>query len=32
MVLATLEEGMSKDEAENLKKTIEAEGAKVELK
>lgn len=27
-----IEEGMSKDEAENLKKTIEAEGAKVELK
>ena len=29
---STLKEGMSKDEAENLKKTIEAEGAKVELK
>lgn len=27
-----LKEGMAKDEAENLKKTIEAEGAKVELK
>ena len=29
---STLKEGMSKDEAENLKKTIEAAGAKVELK
>ena len=29
---ATIEEGLSKDEAENLKKTIEAAGAKVELK
>ena len=29
---STLKEGLSKDEAENLKKTIEAEGAKVELK
>jgi large subunit ribosomal protein L7/L12 len=29
---ATLKEGLSKDEAENLKKTIEAAGAKVELK
>ena len=29
---STLKEGMSKAEAENLKKTIEAEGAKVELK
>ena len=29
---ATLKEGMAKDEAENLKKAIEAEGAKVELK
>ena len=29
---STLKEGVSKDEAENLKKTIEAEGAKVELK
>ena len=28
----TLKEGMAKAEAENLKKTIEAEGAKVELK
>ena len=27
-----LKEGLSKDEAENLKKTIEAAGAKVELK
>ena len=27
-----LKEGLSKDEAENLKKAIEAEGAKVELK
>ena len=27
-----LKEGMAKDEAESLKKTIEAEGAKVELK
>ena len=29
---ATSKEGLSKDEAENLKKTIEAAGAKVELK
>ena len=29
---STLKENVSKDEAENLKKTIEAEGAKVELK
>ena len=29
---STLKEGLSKDEAENLKKAIEAEGAKVELK
>ena len=29
---ATVKEGMSKDEAENLKKAIEAEGAVVELK
>ena len=29
---STLKEGMAKAEAENLKKTIEAEGAKVELK
>ena len=29
---STLKEGMSKAEAENLQKTIEAEGAKVELK
>ena len=29
---STLKEGMSKDEAENLKKTIEAAGATVELK
>ena len=29
---ATIKEGLSKDEAENLKKTIEAGGAKVELK
>ena len=29
---STLKEGMAKPEAENLKKTIEAEGAKVELK
>ena len=29
---STLKEGMSKDEAENLKKAIEAEGARVELK
>ncbi len=29
---STLKEGMSKDEAENLKKTIEAVGAVVELK
>ena len=28
----TLKEGMSKDEAENLKKAIEEAGAKVELK
>ena len=28
---STLKEGLSKDEAENLKKAIEAEGAKVEL-
>ena len=31
-VPSTLKEGMSKDEAENLKKTIEEAGAKVELK
>jgi large subunit ribosomal protein L7/L12 len=31
-VPSTLKEGMSKDEAENLKKAIEAAGAKVELK
>ena len=31
-VPSTLKEGMAKDEAENLKKTIEAAGAKVELK
>ena len=31
-VPATLKEGMSKDEAENLKKAIEEAGAKVELK
>ncbi|WP_036878664.1 50S ribosomal protein L7/L12 [Xylanibacter oryzae] len=31
-VPSTLKEGMTKDEAENLKKTIEAAGAKVELK
>ena len=31
-VPATLKEGLSKDEAENLKKTIEAAGAVVELK
>ena len=31
-VPATLKEGLSKDEAENLKKAIEAAGAKVELK
>ena len=29
---ATIKEGLSKDEAENLQKTIEAAGAKVELK
>ena len=29
---STLKEGMAKAEAENVKKTIEAEGAKVELK
>ena len=29
---STLKEGMSKDEAENLKKLLEAEGAKIELK
>ena len=29
---ATIKEGLSKDEAENLKKTIEAAGAKVEIK
>ena len=29
---AKIKEGLSKDEAENLKKTIEAAGAKVELK
>ena len=29
---STLKEGMSKDEAENLKKAIEEAGAKVELK
>ena len=29
---ATIKEGLSKDEAENLKKTIEAAGAEVELK
>ena len=29
---STLKEGLSMDEAENLKKAIEAEGAKVELK
>ena len=29
---STLKEGMAKAEAENLKETIEAEGAKVELK
>ena len=29
---ATVKEGLSKEEAENLKKAIEAEGAKVELK
>ena len=29
---ATIKEGLSKDEAGNLKKTIEAAGAKVELK
>ena len=28
----TIKEGVAKDEAENLKKTIEAAGAKVELK
>ena len=31
-VPSTLKEGLAKDEAENLKKTIEAAGAKVELK
>ena len=29
---STLKEGLAKDEADNLKKAIEAEGAKVELK
>lgn len=29
---STVKEGMSKDEAENLKKTLEAAGAEVELK
>ena len=29
---STIKEGLSKEEAENLKKTLEAEGAKVELK
>ena len=29
---STLKEGLSKDEAENLKKLLEAEGAKIELK
>ena len=29
---ATIKDGLSKDEAENLKKTIEAAGAKIELK
>jgi ribosomal protein L7/L12 len=29
---STIKEGVAKDEAENLKKLIEAEGAKVELK
>ena len=29
---ATVKEGLSKEEAENLKKAIEADGAKVELK
>ena len=29
---STLKEGLSKGEAENLQKTIEAEGAKIELK
>ncbi|MBO5612732.1 MAG: 50S ribosomal protein L7/L12 [Prevotella sp.] len=29
---STLKEGMAKDEAENLKKLLEAEGAKIELK
>jgi len=29
---ATIKEGLSKDEAENLKKTVEAAGAEVELK
>ena len=29
---ATIKEGLSKDEAENLKKAIEEAGAKVELK
>ena len=31
-VPATLKEGLSKDEAENLKKAIEAAGAEIELK
>ena len=31
-VPAKIKEGLSKDEAENLKKTIEAAGAKVEIK
>ena len=31
-VPATIKEGLAKDEAENLKKTIEEAGAKVELK
>ena len=29
---STIKEGVAKDEAENLKKAIEAAGAKVELK
>ncbi|MDY6205442.1 MAG: 50S ribosomal protein L7/L12 [Prevotella sp.] len=29
---STIKEGLSKDEAENLKKALEAEGAKIELK
>ena len=29
---STLKEGMAKDEAENLKKLLEAEGAKIDLK